>query len=68
MVAARPHLTFRHVGSHGGHLLNEAADALARMARSCAAGERTGDEAALTGHAGGLAIAFLRAWHESEPD
>jgi ribonuclease HI len=65
MTAARPDLIFRHVGGHIGHPLNEAADALAGMARRCVAGERTGDEASLAAHAGDLAVAFLNAWRGS---
>lgn len=63
-VASHPQLTFEHVAGHSGHPLNEAADGLARFARACLAGERTGDRAALAGHASGLAAAFLAAWRD----
>jgi ribonuclease HI len=63
-VRQRRELRFRHVHGHHGHALNEAADALAKLARRCISGEQDGDEASLTARATDLADSFLRAWHQ----
>ncbi|WBB80412.1 hypothetical protein O7606_03250 [Micromonospora sp. WMMD882] len=57
-VAARPDLVFTHVKGHRNHLLNEAADALAHMAR-----RRQEESFDLRPRAYELVDAFLRDWH-----
>ena len=58
-AAAFPGLTFVKVKAHSGHLLNEAADSLAKIAR------RKATEAFDVRHrADSLVAAFLQAWHE----
>jgi ribonuclease HI len=57
-VADRPDLTFRHVKGHSGHLLNEAADSLARIAR-----RRTLSKFDAAARAQDLAASFLTSWH-----
>ncbi|MCD0452337.1 hypothetical protein LO762_24545 [Actinocorallia sp. API 0066] len=60
LVARSPGLRFRHVKAHSGHLLNEAADALASIGRrhaSSALSVRDAEERAV-----GLVDAFLTSW------
>ncbi|MFI6226171.1 ribonuclease HI [Micromonospora echinospora] len=57
-VAGRPDLVFAHVKGHSGHPLNEAADALAHMAR-----RRRVESFDLRPRAHDLVDAFLRDWH-----
>jgi len=59
LVAGRPGLVFSHVRGHNGHLLNEAADSLAKIARECRDGKRHGDLAAVHAKAADLVAAFL---------
>jgi ribonuclease HI len=59
-VAARRGLVFRHTPSHTGQPLNEAADALARLA------SRGGSPDQAT-RAAGLVEAFVRDWHNARP-
>jgi ribonuclease HI len=60
MVAGRGYdLVFSHVRGHNGHLLNEAADSLAKIARECRDGKRHGDLAAVHAKAADLVTAFL---------
>lgn len=64
LLARAPGLRFEHVKAHSGHLLNEAADALASIGRRHAAAALDLDEA---GHrSAGLVDAFLTSW-SSEP-
>jgi ribonuclease HI len=62
-VAKRPDFTYQHVPGHTGHLLNETADALAKMARKRLSGELDGTAAELTARADFLVAGFLVAWH-----
>ncbi|MEO5876432.1 MAG: hypothetical protein ABIS86_16470 [Streptosporangiaceae bacterium] len=62
LIAGRPDLIFRHIKGHSGHLLNEAADSLAKIARLRVT--ETFDAAA---RAEGLVEAFLVAWHLRSP-
>ncbi|HEX5541640.1 MAG TPA: hypothetical protein VFX60_08750 [Micromonospora sp.] len=55
-----PEVTFQHVKGHTGHLLNEAADALSRMAR-----RRVHEQFDLRSRAKDLVNAFLRDWHSN---
>lgn len=57
-IAALPELSIQHVKGHSGHPLNEAADALARLAN-----RNPPDKQA---RAEGLVKAFVRAWHSDE--
>lgn len=59
-VADRPDLTFEHVRSHTGHLLNEAADALCSMGR-----RRVEERFDAVSRAHSLVDAFLADWHAS---
>ncbi|BCL12394.1 hypothetical protein GCM10017556_01330 [Micromonospora sagamiensis] len=61
-VAGRPDLVFVHVKGHSGHPLNEAADALAHMAR-----RRRVESFDLRPRAHALVDAFLGDWHTSAP-
>lgn len=66
-MAARPRLTVRPVKGHSGHLLNEAADSLASMARCRVADPRHhGDTTQLIAHAGDFVASFLRQWHAEQ--
>jgi ribonuclease HI len=58
MVHRLPGVSFEHVKGHSGPLLNEAADALARMAR-----RRVREPFDLEARAHDLVSAFLRDWH-----
>ncbi|HEX6970399.1 MAG TPA: RNase H family protein [Micromonosporaceae bacterium] len=58
LVADLPNVSFEHVESHTGHPLNEAADALARMAR-----RRVRERFDVRTRAADLVDAFLRDWH-----
>jgi ribonuclease HI len=62
-VSGRPDLTFRHVKGHSGHLLNEAADSLAKIAR-----RRVQSTFDATSTAEDLAASFLTSWHQSAQD
>lgn len=66
-IAGRRDLAFKHVHGHAGHLLNEAADSLAKIARECRAGDmQRGDLDDVSGRANDLAEQFLRAWRDME--
>ncbi|MFJ2029622.1 RNase H family protein [Streptosporangium sp. NPDC087985] len=58
-VAELDGLTFRHVKGHSGHLLNEAADSLASIARRSVT-----ERFDATGRATGLVSSFLSSWHQ----
>jgi hypothetical protein len=58
LVAGAPDVTYRHVKAHAGHPLNEAADALASMAR-----RRVTERFDVRPRAVSLVDAFLRDWH-----
>lgn len=58
-MAARPGICLEHVKSHSGHLLNEAADALASIAR-----RRVTEAFDSRARAEDLAESFLLSWHE----
>lgn len=60
-VASMPGLTVGGVKAHTGHLLNEAADALATMAR-----RRLEERVEVRERAAELVRAFLLAWHDSD--
>jgi ribonuclease HI len=62
-IAGRPALQFAHVYGHRGHLLNEAADMLAKMAHRWLTAGPSVTQATMTAKADDLAAAFLRAWH-----
>jgi len=55
-----PVVTFQHVKSHDGHLLNEAADALAAIAR------RHTDRVEIRARAERLVASFLIDWHATK--
>ncbi|GAB2820986.1 hypothetical protein GCM10022221_18670 [Actinocorallia aurea] len=61
-LARSPGLRFEHVKAHSGHLLNEAADALASIGRRHTAGTLAVGEA--EERAVGLVDSFLRSWSE----
>lgn len=58
-VAALPDLRLEHVKGHSGHLLNEAADSLAKIAR-----RRMTESFDATARAADLAASFLLTWHQ----
>ena len=62
-LAGRSDLTFRHVKGHSGHLLNEAADSLAKIAR-----RRVQSTFDAMSTAEDLAASFLISWHQSAED
>ncbi|MDX6741871.1 ribonuclease HI [Actinocorallia sp. A-T 12471] len=65
LVARGDGLRFEHVKAHSGHLLNEAADALASIGRRHAAAElgiREAEE-----RSAGLVDSFLRSWSQAAP-
>ncbi|WP_148086252.1 ribonuclease HI [Actinocorallia herbida] len=62
LLARSPELRFEHVKAHSGHLLNEAADALASIGRRHAAGALGVHEA--EERSAGLVDSFLRSWSE----
>jgi ribonuclease HI len=59
-------LTFEHVHGHAGHLLNEAADALARSALRHMARQGDGSAADAAARAEDLVASFLRSWRDAE--
>jgi ribonuclease HI len=59
-------VTYLHVKGHAGHLLNEAADTLAKVARQWLRNNEHLDRAAMTARATDLAAAFLTTWKQEQ--
>jgi ribonuclease HI len=65
LVNGRRDLVFKHVHGHRGHLLNEAADSLAKMASRWRSNGEPGGREAMVESADGLARAFLTSWQQA---
>jgi len=58
-------ITYTHVKGHAGHVLNEAADALAKIARRWLRSSEKPGRDAMTARAADFAAAFLATWHQT---
>jgi len=66
LVAERSsQITYTHVKGHAGHVLNEAADALAKIARRWLRSSEKPGRDAMTARAADFAAAFLATWHQT---